>query len=116
MNSECCSGSKASSSTLLVFILLKCDPSLSISSSKITGSMHLDLMRELTSLPGILPMYVRLCPFSSLASCNPPKGMRNKGRFNALLMLVTMDVLPVPGGPTNSKILDLLLVYLSKEA
>ena len=65
-----------------------------------TGLFTPVVFRHCTSLPGIAPTYVRLCPFISATSLKPPTEKRKNLRSSARAMLWPMLVLPTPGGPT----------------
>lgn len=54
-------------------------------------------------LPGIAPMYVRLCPLISASSLTPPTDTRWKGRCSTFAIELARLVLPVPGGPTKHR-------------
>jgi len=80
-------------------------PHLSISSKRMTGFCALALLNPWMILPGILPIYVRLCPFNSLVSYWPPRDILTNSRPMASAIPFAMLVLPTPGGPLKHNIL-----------
>ena len=55
-------------------------------------------------LPGIAPIYVRLCPRISASSLTPPSDIRINSLPVALAIDLATEVFPVPGGPTRQRI------------
>ena len=53
--------------------------------------------------PGMLPMYVLLCPLISASSLTPPSDMRTNFLPKAAAIDDAKDVFPTPGGPTKHK-------------
>lgn len=53
--------------------------------------------------PGILPIYVLLCPRISASSLTPPKDMRTNFLPKAAAIDDANDVFPTPGGPTKHR-------------
>ena len=54
--------------------------------------------------PGIAPTYVRRWPRMSASSRAPPSATRTYSRPSERAIDLAIDVLPTPGGPTNSRI------------
>ena len=74
-------------------------PTLSTSSSMITGFIVPASRSARTSRPGSAPMYVRRWPRISASSRTPPSDMRTNSRPVARAIDSPIDVLPVPGRP-----------------
>nr|GMD97299.1 Uncharacterised protein [Ipomoea batatas] len=51
--------------------------------------------------PGMLPIYVLLCPLISASSLTPPRDMRTNFLPKAAATDDARDVFPTPGGPTK---------------
>ena len=79
-------------------------PTLSTSSSMITGFIVPASRRARTSRPGSAPMYVRRWPRISASSRTPPSDMRTNSRPVARAIDSPIEVLPVPGGPIRVRI------------
>src|SRR5439155_1343780 len=79
-------------------------PTLSTSSSMITGFIVPASRRARTSRPGNAPMYVRRWPRISASSRTPPSDIRTNSRLSARAIDSPTDVLPVPGGPIRVRI------------
>mmetsp|Transcript_47263 Transcript_47263/g.120581 ORF Transcript_47263/g.120581 Transcript_47263/m.120581 type:complete len:207 (-) Transcript_47263:1086-1706(-) len=78
-------------------------PTLSTSSSSITGSRHPARLRPWITRPGIAPMYVRRCPRISASSRTPPSARRASGRPSTAAIASARLVLPTPGGPMKQR-------------
>ena len=77
---------------------------MSISSSSSTQSLRPAFLSAWTIAPGPAATYVRRCPRISASSRTPPSEMRWNGRPSARASDCAALVLPVPGGPVNSRI------------
>ena len=79
-------------------------PTLSISSSIITGFFVPASFSARTIRPGSAPTYVRRWPRISASSCTPPSETRTNFRPSARATDSPSEVLPTPGGPTSVRI------------
>ena len=68
---------------------------------RMIGSGRPAFLRAWTIEPGPLATYVRRWPRISASSRTPPRDILSKGRPSARAKDAVMEVLPVPGGPTN---------------
>ena len=105
MNRSFCSGSSNSSSADDTSPRdLPSLETLSISSTRINGSETPLCLSAFTTRPGNEPMYVRRWPLISASSDTPPRLTRSNFLSRHAAIDLAIDVLPVPGGPTSSRI------------
>ena len=83
---------------------MKLWPSLSISSSRISGLFVPACRIAAMMRPGIEPTYVLRWPMMSASSRTPPSDTRTYLRPVASAIDRAIDVLPTPGGPTRQMI------------
>ena len=96
--------------------VLRHEPRCQPTYSRMTGSGRPAFLSAWTMDPGPLATYVRLWPRISASSRTPPNEMRWNGRSSARAIDCPSDVFPVPGGPTNLRLIQRCLDSLESNS